>query len=228
MLLAYAIVKKTDFVYCNIFISLTLEHSKSHITSISQQIAMSGLNVRVPLITVIDGQSKTAHAETEFGSFWNVRETADETRPLIVYETRKVDHRLVSSRIEIRSELRSIIRHIMAGYLHLNLDTDPLVFWGPFRELVYQADAIFAYAPQSPAEHEALAKLKYFMSVGLKTDLQSFRTARQQDHHTFKDLWTAFVPGELVIQRYLDFVRCYQIVGSFLDKGRDTWIIERE
>ena len=185
---------------------------------------LSAPHVEVPLITIVGGN----RAESSYGSHWDVTDSKDETRPLVVYVFRSGLHETVRIRIELRSHLRSAIQRIMKGSLNLNLDADPLVFSRPFRRLIYHSNTIFEYIPENPEEEQALAKLRYFLSVESRDDIQSFRLARTQNIHTFEDLWTAYVPGELVIRRHLERVWCSQVIGSSFDVKSITWNIERK
>ena len=184
---------------------------------------LSAPHVQVPLITIV-GDSR---AESSYGSHWDVTDSKDETRPLLIYVFKSETHKTIDIKVELRSHLRSAIQRIMKGSLSFNLDADPLVFSRPFRRLIYHSDAIFEHAPENPDEEQALAELRYFLSVDSRDQIQSFRLARAQNIHTFEDLWTAYIPGELVIQRHLGIVWCCQIIGSLFDKKRDSWNIER-
>lgn len=193
-------------------------------SSPSHQAPLSAPHVEVPLITIIGGN----RAESHYGSHWDVTDSSIETRPLLIYEYKAEDHKTFRKMVEIRSHLRSVIRRIMDGYLGLNLDTDPLVFKQPFRELVYRSDEIFDYTAEDSDEQSALAKLKYFMSIEMRDSLQSFRLARTQQSHTFENLWTAYVPGDFVIKRYYNFVWCHQVIGSSFNERHGHWDVERK
>ncbi|KAL6714398.1 hypothetical protein ACLMJK_007821 [Lecanora helva] len=190
----------------------------------SRQTPFSAPHVEVPLITII-GEKR---AESTFGSHWEVAESDIEGRPLLIFE-RKDEHNVTRSKhVEIRSHLQKAMRQIMDGYLGLSLDTYPLVFRRPFTELVHRSDAIFNYVSEDPHESSALAQLKYFMSIELRDSLQTFRLARTQNHHTFDDLWTAYVSGELVFERHRGFISCYQIIGCIPPRSNDDWVVEHK
>ena len=192
--------------------------------TLKHPLPLSAPHVEVPMITIV-GENR---AESSYGSHWDVTDSNDETRPLVIYVTKSEMHKTIRIRLELRSHLRSAIQRIMKGSLNLNLDADPLVFLRPFRQLIYDSTAIFEHTPENSDEEQALAKLRYFLSVESRDEIQSFRLARTQNIHTFEDLWTAYVPGELVIQRHLEFVWCCQIIGSSSEVQKDTWNIERK
>ena len=183
---------------------------------------LSAPHVEIPLITIV-GENR---AESSYGSHWDVTDSKDETRPLLIYLFRSEFHKTLRIRVELRSHLRSAIQRIMKGSLNLNLDADPLVFSDPFRQLTYHSNTIFEHVPENSDEEQALAKLRYFLSLQSRDEIQSFQLARTQNIHTFEDLWTAYVPGELVIQRHLEIVWCCQVIGSTFDARKDEWNIE--
>ena len=187
-------------------------------------VPLSAPHTQVPLITIIGDD----RAESEYGSHWKVTESKVETRPLIVYEYKNDYHKTVTMKLEMRSHLRSAIQRIMKGFLNLNLEADPLTFKKPFRPLIYHSDQIFADNPEDPDEDRALAKLRYFLSVEMTDNLQSFRISRTQNIHTYEDLWTAYTPGELAIQRYLDVAWCCQIIGCSVDRRSENWTVQCE
>ena len=140
---------------------------------------------------------------------------------LTVYQLRdaKGELRLREGYVEIVSQtLQDFVRTALEGYPEPDLNTSPMRFrypYFPFLHLHERIEKLVASFEGGPTEKKHLQYLLKFIFEELKDDLRDFKALKDfSSEITFKQLWTCFVPGQIVVKRdEVHCEECYEIKG---------------
>lgn len=159
---------------------------------------------------------------------------------LTVYQLRdaKGELKVRAGYVEIVSQtLQDFLRTTLEdeGYPDPDLNTSPMRFrypYFPFLHLHERIEKLVASFAGGPTEKKHLQYLLKFIFDELKDDLRDFKALKDfSSEVTFKQLWTCFVPGQIVVKRdEVHCEECFEIKGikytpEFTDNLEHTFFL---
>ncbi|KAK8026427.1 P-loop containing nucleoside triphosphate hydrolase protein [Apiospora marii] len=177
--------------------------------------------LKVPLIKVASTPDGRKQTRTDYVTGLEpLSSNAPVDEDLIVLEYLDKTGTQTGLRLEIRGNLRLRLQPIFDTSIRFNVNAYPMVFELPFHDLVFHADEIFALKTEGE-EDMALEGLRFVMSRVLRDSIQTYQSCMAQNMINFKDLWTAYVPGELGVVKKAETEGLWQLLGTI--KKDNEW-----